>query len=350
MTLMAMHKGEGAVLDGRGLPRHYGELAAEYQAAREAAVLIDRSGEGVILLEDADRLAILHRISTNAVEALQPGEGRATILTTPIGRIIDRVVLHNLDENRTLVRTSAGRAASVAAYLRKNVFFRDRMKVHDRTDDFVQLMVYGPQAGQVLAGLLPDGGTLPLHHVHAAELEGVPVWVFAADQPGVDAYGVLAAAEHGEAVWAGLRAVGDVSGLVPSGLEVYDLLRVEAGMPGPDGELTSETIPLEAGLWADVSFTKGCYTGQEIIARMESRGKLARQLVSVSLSERAEPGSEWRVGGRVVGSLTSVAQLPEGQWIGLGFVKPGYAEPDQALVLQGATARIRWVVGREQGR
>lgn len=350
MTLTELHRAGGAVLDEAGqLPRHYGDLAAEYQAAHEGAILIDRSDEGRILLADADRLAILHRISTNAVEGLGQGEGRATVLATPIGRIIDRIVLHNLDASQTLARTSAGRGEQVAAYLRRNIFFRDRMQVTDRTGELAQLMLYGPRAGAVVGALMPGAEALPPHHICAATFEGEPLWAFGADAPGVPGFGLLIAAAQAPALWRALLEAGAPHGLRPSGRAVAELLRIESGLPGPEGELTDDHIPLEVALWDEVSFTKGCYTGQEIIARMESRGKLARQLVGVTLSGPQVPGAEWQAAGRLQGRLTSAAELPDGRWLGLGFVKPDLAVEGQILALPEGEARI-WLVPGQQAR
>ncbi|MBN2471742.1 MAG: folate-binding protein YgfZ [Anaerolineae bacterium] len=343
MSLLEMHRASGAVLDDAGqVPRHYGALATEYAAAHSGAVLVDRSDEGRIMLADADRLAILHRMSTNAVDGLAPGEGRATVLTSPIGRIIDRVVAHNLDETQTLVHTSAGRGEQIAAYLRRNIFFRDRMQVADRSGELAQVMVYGPQAAAVVAPFVPDAEALALHHIRAAEFEGGPLWVFAADAPGVPGFGIVVPLAGAPALWQALLE----RDARASGRDVYELLRIESGQPGPEGELTEDIIPLEAALWDEVSFTKGCYTGQEIIARMESRGKLARQLVGVTLSGPVAPGAEWKAEGRVQGRLTSTAEFPDGRWLGLGFVKPGLASEGQILELPDGEARIWLVPGR----
>lgn len=348
--LTEFHQARGATLDPLlRIPQHYGAPTQEYQAAHEAAILVDRSDEGRIMLTEADRLAILHRISTNAVDALQSGEGCATVLITPIGRIIDRIVLHNVDDNTTLARTGSGRGAQVAAYLRKNVFFRDRMKVADQSEGFAQFALYGPQSGAVIETLLPGAGALALHHVAQGEFAGGPLYVVALDPPGVHAFGVIVPVEHGAALWDALLVQGEPLGLVPSGLSVYDMLRIEAGLPDARGEITEDYIPLEVGLWSDVSFTKGCYTGQEIIARMESRGKLAKTLVGVTLPGPFDVGSPWTVDGRKQGTLTSTAALPDGNWIGLGVARPELASVGQPLeIAQDQVAVVRLLPGKQQ--
>ena len=112
------------------------------------------------------------------------------------------------------------------------------------------------------------------------------------------------------------------AGAVPLSEETFQVLRVEAGLPEFGRELGDEYIPLEANLWNDVSFKKGCYTGQEIIARMESRQKLAKRLVGLRFAEQVKlPASLW-IDDHDVGAATSVVHSPALGWIGLGYLKP----------------------------
>lgn len=327
---------QGAVFGPDGAaPLSFGDDARAYQAAHAAAVLADLGDEGLIELTGADRLRIVHRISTNAVEGLALGEGRATVLTTPIGRIIDRIMLHALDEDRTLVRTGAGRGTLVADYLRRNVFFRDRMQIRGVGDALTLLGLYGPQAGAILSRLGTPDALPELHAVRPVTWDGLPLFVVGLDPFDMPGFGLVVPRDRAIALWQAILAAGAEAGLAPAGRAALDVLRIEAGLPGPAGELNEEFIPLEAGLWADVSFRKGCYTGQEIIARMESRGKLARMLVGVRLSGPAPVGAVWSEGGRARGMLTSVAQRPDGVWIGLGFVRPELATVGQTLDLAG---------------
>ncbi len=344
--LQNLQQEQGAIFAaGSAVPEHFGAPAAEYQAAHEAVVLADRSDAGRLLLTDRDRLAILHRISTNAVENLPPGAGEATILLTPLARIIDRIIVHQIDEQETLARTSAGRGDLIARYLRRNIFFRDRMQVRDVTADLAQFVLYGPAAGAVAGIFVPGVSDLPLHGIVAGTFEGDRVLGVVLDRPGVPGIGLIIAREKAAALWRAVFEAGQEHGLRPAGLAVCDILRVEAGLPGP-AELNEEYIPLEAGLWSDVSFNKGCYTGQEIIARMESRGKLARMLVGLSLPGAVAAGEALTLDGRERGTLTSAAMLPGGTWIGLGFVRTDMAEIGRQLFLaDGRAVAVRLISG-----
>ncbi|PJF24944.1 MAG: glycine cleavage system protein T, partial [Phototrophicales bacterium] len=147
------------------------------------------------------------------------------------------------------------------------------------------------------------------------------------------AWTVIMPANAATGIWSRLMAAAR-----PAGSLTYNILRVEAGRPGGGRELSEQYIPLEVGLWDEVSFNKGCYTGQEIIARMESRGRLARTIVCVRLSSPVEAPAPLFSDGREVGTITSSAQLPDGSSIGIGIVKIGEARVGRRLLTANGTA------------
>ncbi len=132
------------------------------------------------------------------------------------------------------------------------------------------------------------------------------------------------------------------AGVTPLDPDVYGALRVEAGVPAMGAELTEKTIPAEAGILdATVSFTKGCYTGQELVARIDSRGgNVARRLLGLRLDGPADPGAALEAGGKSAGWLTSVAHSPELGWIGLGYVARAITPPAEVTVAGGAHAEV----------
>jgi aminomethyltransferase len=152
--------------------------------------------------------------------------------------------------------------------------------------------------------------------------------------------------EHAADVWAALLDAN--AELVPAGSLTYNALRIRAGRPGIGHELSPDYLPLEVGLWDEVSFTKGCYTGQEIIARMESRGKLAKTIVTLALDQWVEAPAKISSAGREIGALTSSAQTPDGELLGIGVVKVAAAElGTQVLVADGIAAQITGLPGAQ---
>jgi len=284
-------------------------FATQYAQADSAVLIVRHPDPSVLQVGGEDRLDLLNRMSTNQLLHLTPGTGAVTVFTTPIGRIVEVARVLSQPE-QALLLTAHGRAEPLRAWLQRHIFFQDKVTLAELTGPWSHWGVYGPQGLEVARAIAPELPALePGAHV---ELPSGMAWSVLQPRPGFEF------ALQGEATQ---RAAADW----PTGAaeqQAYEALRIEAGLPAAGREITSEAIPLEVGLWEAVSFSKGCYIGQEIIARMESRGRQARQLVGVRLEQPAEPGTPLRQGNSRQGSLTSVVESPRLGWIGLAVVKP----------------------------
>ncbi|HTP08766.1 MAG TPA: glycine cleavage T C-terminal barrel domain-containing protein [Anaerolineae bacterium] len=292
-------------------------MTNEYTAAQTGSVMIDASPWGRLKFTGKNRVDFLHRMSTNDLLNLAIGQGAATVFTTPLARIIDRTVVY-LRDNDVLLLTSRGNQLRVLQWLRKYIFFNDDVQIKDVTDETGMISLYGATAHQIIASVTgEDLAALPLHHWHAAQIAGVEVMIARADPIAGGGFHVIFDRTAQVQMWRTLLE----AGVVPLSEETYQILRVEAGLPEFGHELGDEYIPLEANLWNDVSFKKGCYTGQEIIARMESRQKLAKRLVGLRFDEQVTlPASLW-IDDREAGVVTSVVHSPTLGWIGLGYLR-----------------------------
>jgi folate-binding protein YgfZ len=300
-----------------------------YEAAHRSAVLVDRSNLGVLKLTGETRLDLINRMSTQKVNELQPGQGAATVLTTDIGRILDRLLLF-VDSDSVLCLTGEDNGDSIARYLMRFVFFMDDFQVADLSAETAILGVYGAQAQTILATLLDQPIDLARHYWQEHSLEGIPLSLHRTDPVAGDGYLIICHQDDGQAVWTTLAA----GGLTPASEETFDYLRIESGQPRFGHELTLDYIPLEAGLWPDVSFNKGCYTGQEIIARMESRGRLAKRLVRLQSAKPLEIGANLTAHGKQAGTITSVSDGPRGP-LALGYVKTSFLDDDSPELFAG---------------
>ena len=293
------------------------DLEQEYQAAQTGAVMIDASAWGRLRFTGTSRLDFLHRLSTNDVAKLQPGQGAATVFTTPIARIIDRTVLY-ARENETLMITSRGNQGRVYQWLRKYIFFNDDVQIKDVTAETGMISLYGDQANQAIQRLSgEDLADLPLHHWREVVVAGTSILIARADPIGGGGFHLIFDRATHALIWQTLLD----AGVIGISEETYQVLRVEAGRPEFGRELGDEYIPLEANLWPDVSFTKGCYTGQEIIARMESRQRLAKHVVGLRFDAEVTLPATLVAVGHEAGVVTSVAHSPRLGWIGLGYLK-----------------------------
>lgn len=318
-------------------------LESAYRAAHHSAVVVDRSQLGMLKFTGETRLDLINRMSTQKVIGLQSGEGTATILTTDIGRIIDRLILY-ADSSSVYCLTSEGNGQNIADYLRRFVFFMDDFHVEDLSEKTAIFAVYGLQVQSLLTELFGEGLPLPLHHWTTFDVAGTIIYVHRTDPIAGDGYFIMGQEQDKEEIWEHLVN----AGMTPAGEEAFEYLRIESAQPRFGHELTTDYIPLEANLWSDVSFKKGCYTGQEIIARMESRGRLAKKMVSLRAIEPLQVGEELLVDGKIAGTITSAAGGPSGH-LALGFVKTSFLgernDKEESLQLKSGDISVE-LVGR----
>ncbi|MCZ2095093.1 MAG: folate-binding protein, partial [Anaerolineae bacterium] len=160
MTLLDQQTARGAVVATDGIPLHYGDERREYHAALTSAVLMDRSHEGRFEIAGSSRLDLPHRISTNDLLTLAPGEGRPTIFINANARILDRATIYHRGE-MALVLTEPGRGAPLRAYLQRNIFFNDDARLRDLADSTRQFVIHGATADAIGESVAP--GLVDMH-------------------------------------------------------------------------------------------------------------------------------------------------------------------------------------------
>ncbi len=344
-ALKQHHLTLGARLAPDLIPLEYGDQAAELAAAIESAILLDRSHEGRILLCGRDRLALVNRMSTNDVATLSLGQGAPTVFTNANARILFRALCCEQADGLLLV-SEAGRGAALAAYLGRNIFFGDEATLRDATAETAQFALHGPRADFIAAALDKRLTTLPRYSGARLELDLGAVTIVRR-KPMVGSHWALICRKDAAAkLHRHLLEVGAPFGLTAAGSLTYNSLRIAGGCPAA-AELSTDYLPLEVGLWDEISFTKGCYTGQEIIARMESRARLAKVLVKIALSAYVPAPAPIWADGRQVGTLTSSVAAADDKLYALGVVKLEYAGPRQRLSVgsQEIDARVLCYAG-----
>ena len=341
--LQRYHREAGARLAPDGIPLDYGDLSAEYEAADRAAILLDRSHEGRILLSGEDRLKLINRMSTNDISALAVNEGRATVFTGANARILFRAECYQRAEGLLLI-SEPGQGQALAALLGRNIFFGDKAAVSDQSATTAQFALHGARADEIALSLDQRLADLPVMGSSAIEVTGASA-ILARRKPICGGHwSLIVAADDAAAVHQQLLDLGKPLGLRPAGSLAYNVLRIRSGRPGAR-ELSADYIPLEVGLWDEISFSKGCYTGQEIIARMESRERMAKAMVRLSLSSLVAAPAPLSYAGRIVGALTSSVQAPDGEIFALAVVKIDCCEPGLRLDCQHTQALVRDFAG-----
>lgn len=319
MNLRDLHLKNGAHLAGDGIPLHYGNAFVEYHAALNSAILLDRSHEGRIRLTGQDRFELLNRMSTNKTTDMQPGEGRATIFLNANGRVIDRIEAYNRPDH-LLIITEPGQGAPMRDFLQRNIFFNDDVQLEDLTLQTAQFALHGANADAILRALGAKVEAVASAHSAEMTIAEAPV-VIARRKTVVDAHwAIVVPVAQAAAVYEAIQRRGAGHNLVLAGSLTYNTLRIRAGLPAR-GELYANYIPLELGLWDEVHFAKGCYTGQEIIARMESRAKLAKTIVALKMTQFVEAPAPVLDAGREVGKMTSSVKAPTGDIFTIAILK-----------------------------
>ena len=298
-------------------------------ALRNGAAVVERTGRGVLRLAGKDPLGMLNAVLTNS---LPPGAdpGAYALLLNPKGRVqADLRVLRSGQD--VLVDTEPEGVGAAREILGRYAPF-SRVKLEDLSNDWSVLGLYGPKAGDLLES--PD---LAEHGTAEVEIDGEALLAagVAAPVPGYDLLGPSEAVVRAKEVLA-------ARGAVSAGPDAYETARVEAGIPRFGSDLTPENFPGEAGvLDRAVDFKKGCYPGQETVARMHYRGHPNRTLFRISYTgEHLAPGTPILQGEKTVGAITSVAPSPvDGETLALCYLSRN-TDLDAPAVAAGSEVRI----------
>lgn len=304
-----------------------------YKAATETVALVDRSAVGLLRVAGADALDLLDRLSTNHLQDLDPGRGLYTVLTTNKGRIVDLLFVL-AQETHLLVMTGPETRQRVAEWIDFYTFVED-VAVKDVSDETALLSLVGPNAAALLGDLCGLNG-LDVYESASVVVGGVEATVVRTDFLKSPSYDIAVPSDGGSSVREALLEAGVAHDLAEIGGEALELLRIERGVPVQGKELTADANPLEAGLIDYISFNKGCYIGQEVVARLNTYDKVQRTLVGLSWEASVAPdeGAELFADGKKVGVLTSAAvSLRTERGIGLGLVRNAHAEADVKLYI-----------------
>ena len=326
----------GAVEAGwpdQGVAAHYGDPMREQRALDTAAGLVDRSNRGVLTITGPDRLSWLHSLTTQHLERLAVGDSAQALILSPTGHVEHHLTLTD-DGTSVWLHVEPGTAAGLVAFL-ESMRFMLRVEVADVSRDYAVLTVLGPAAGDL-----------------AAELEGVRARVEPGPFGSIDL--IVARDLLPDAAAELVRRAGNEQGTL-GGMWAFEALRIAARVPRFGLDTDHRTIPHEVG-WIDtaVHLTKGCYRGQETVARVHNLGHPPRRLVFLDLDGSVdrlpahgdpvelaggEPGGEH---GATVGFTGSAARHYELGPIGLALVKR--TVPVEATLLAGGVAAAQEVI------
>ena len=312
-------------------------MEIQYRAVRENAGIFNRSKRGKVRAEGADCLRFLHGMVTNTVESLAENGGNYAAVTSARGQTLLDIWVHRL-QDCIYMETEPGLATKLIETLDRYLI-ADDVALSDESDTWAILGVQGPTALELIGRVVGRVPTdLPEHHTVIHAFDGIPIWVTARSYTGEPGCDLRIAQDHADS----LRRALVTAGGTPIGWQVGEILRVEAGIPRYGAEIDESVVPLEAGLNRAVDFDKGCYIGQEVIAKMHFRGRPRRYLTGLLLSGNTPVSGNIIVNDKTVGRVTTcVKSLRLNRVIALSIIRRGYHEAGQRVLLDdGSEAEV----------
>jgi glycine cleavage system T protein len=317
------------------VPDHFGDAVAEHRHARNTAVLVEESHRGKVEVHGADAARFLHNLTTNDILNLPLGAGCESFMTTAKARVIAYLLIYRhaspADPPGFSLDVAPGAAEKVIQHLDRYLI-SEQVEFADHTRDFAQLHLAGPHAAALLGTLLGDeiAPAEPLRHGPTPFGGERNSWLRRHDALGLPGYDILCPAELAANIWQRLTQ----AGARPAGRQAGEILRIEAGLPREGTDIDENTFAPEVGRIAEtISYSKGCYLGQESIVMARDRGQVNRSLVGVKLADGPVPhDSPLFLQGKQVGRVTSSAFSPRlGTAVGLAYVRRGHQEPGTAM-------------------
>jgi len=322
---------------------HYGDMRGEYDALRKSVGILDLSSRGRLCLVGEDRQRFLNGQVTNDVAALRPGQGCYAALITAKGKMLSDLNVYVM-QGEILLDFEPGIAANVTQRLEKFII-ADDVQVIDAVPSYGLLSVQGPTSSAVLKRTFPDVD-LPIHWMHFIALNDPALgemYIMQRPRTAAASFDIFVPVAGLQSTWEKLIQASQAIGGCACGWEALEMLRIEAGIPRYGADMDETNLPPEAGLEASaISYKKGCYIGQEVIARIRTYGQVAKTLrglkLSGDLASLPQKGDRLFAADKEVGYLTSAIHSPAlGKNIALGYVRRESNQIGAELRLQTAT-------------
>jgi len=320
---------------GWSIPVHYGDPVAEHKAARESVGLADLSHRGKLRVTGEDRVKWLQSVISNDLLSLQPGQGRYSSFLTHKGKML--TYFRAYMQTDTIMLEDAGEIGETTyGALRKFLLYGTKAKMDNCAESWGLLLICGPKsAATVRAAFGTDVGDLKPVDFVPATIAGQSALIARTEETGEEDYEILLPVDGLVTAWERLMEAGKVHGIKPMGSQAREALRIEAGIPKAGPDLNEEIVPPEANLEGKAfSLSKGCYPGQEVVARMDTYGNVRRHLVGLTVKGSTVPpkGAKLFSGDREIGWISSAAHSPQmNEVIALGFPLRDFSTAGSAL-------------------
>jgi aminomethyltransferase len=343
--LSAMHRANAIALGewfGCELPDDFGDWKREYGCLRDNVALLDKNYRAYLKFTGPDRVRYLNAILTNDIKGLRENHANLSLFLNPQGHIQGEIETHALADKLFCVSFAMIRERLIPAM--DKYIIMDDVTLEDRTPECVTLALEGPKAAAVVVELTGvDLNAMDELESHSISLSGIEARLVKRT-PGKDASAeFLGHAENALALWSVLSEAAKMHGGGPAGYKALNSVRLEQGIPWFGYDFGEKQIPHEAGLQnSHISYTKGCYTGQEIVERVRSRGQVNRVRVSLRFESEAPPANAPLLSeAKELGYVTRVGFSPAlNANIGMGYVRREKSNDGSALETSTGRASV----------
>jgi folate-binding protein YgfZ len=328
---------------GTCLPERYGAFETEYRLGREAVAVFDTNYQAIARLEGPDRARYLNAVLTSNIRDLEPGHGALGLLLDARGHILAEISCYALPDHLLLFSHAMVREQTHST-LDKLIIMDDATLV-DLTDSFGTLALEGPEAPALLRELSGVELAAMAEGDHReAKLAGIDCRVIRRTLFGETGAELVVEREKLAELWQALVEVARKHAGGPVGYAALNALRLEAGIPWFGADFNEHYIPHEAGVdQSHINYSKGCYTGQEIVERVRSQGRVNRMRVGLAFAPGPlpAPGTKLLSGGKEAGHVTSAALSPAlARGIGMGYLRREYTTVATQLEWEGGTTEV----------
>jgi len=345
--LINEHRASGARLGefaGCVLPEGFSDFQTEYRAARESVAIFDTNWHAVMTLAAKDRVRYLNAIVTNNIQSLPDGRGLFALLLNPQGHILAELEVYKQPDKLITLSHASARERTFATL--DKFIIMDDVDLEDLTDRVGSIALEGPRAAVIVqqaCGVALD--ELPEMAIQDVKIERIPCHFLRRSHYGLPGAEFIARRDRLPSLWNKLLSGACAHEGQPIGMLALNSLRLEAGIPWFPQDFNDTVIPHEAALEdTHISSTKGCYTGQEIVERVRSRGHVNRRRERLRFAPPDAipvPGAKLRAGSMEAGYVTSAAFSPANVTaIGMGYVRREQGAAGSVLEFDGGTATV----------
>ncbi|MDR3626663.1 MAG: glycine cleavage T C-terminal barrel domain-containing protein [Ignavibacteriaceae bacterium] len=331
------------VIEGKKIFKHFNSKEDEINSLTDGVGLRDLSGNNILVLEGKDVLDFLHRISTNSLKNVQANSISRTILTTEKGRIIDTVSIISFDDRHLLI-CSRAHGSKVKRWIEKYII-TDDVSMNGPSDKYALLEVLGPQADSFMTLICGNSvNDIELNKFKSVSSEGVLFYMARLkDRIGKTKFWLWLNPENSAKLVDFMLKNKGIFNFNLIGDDAYNCYRINKGIPAAPNEINDLYNPHEANLTDLVSFTKGCYIGQEVIARLDTYDKVQKHLTGVSFTEPVDEHVQYNLSdnsGHEAGMVTSVVYSERsGKYIGLAYIRNTYLQEGTELTAKDSNGK-----------